>query len=133
MSTKKNITFTANSLNKAISFKQFKLATMMVNSKDYDETHVLRSAVWNPATQQVEFTGPTATVGQILTRSRVIDPETGKERNNYDVLPHLNVVDAATLLDYLVNAPIKGSNNGPVQNSTGKENPKLTGFGGIAK
>lgn len=132
-SVSKKITFTENSLSKNITYKQFSTVTKVVHGREIDPNHVLRSAVWNPVTKQVEYTGPTATVGQILTTSRVIDSETGKERNNYDVLPHLNVVDAATLLDYLFNAPNKGSNNGTVQPTTGQPNPKITGFGGIAQ
>lgn len=127
----KNITFTANSLNKLISFKQFKLTTQLIHSKDFDQNHVLHSAVVG-SDGKVTFTGPSATVGQILAFDMVPnEKKPGEMRRNFKFLPNLNVADASALLDFLVNAPIKGSGNGTVQPGVAAPvNP--TGFGGAA-
>lgn len=124
----KNIQFTANSLVKPISYKQFKTATQLLNSREIDLNHQLHSAVLNPD-GSVTATGTAATVGQILAFDMVPnEKKPGEMRRNYKFLPNLNVVDASTLLDYLFKAPNKGSNNSTIQ--TGQAQPMIGGFGG---
>ena len=125
----KNISFTVNSLTKVASWKQRRLAISLFLSKQVDLNKVFNSARWDGS--KIVYDGPTATLGQIID-SRKATKEDGTEYNSYYVWDAMNVVDAGTVIDYLINAPIKGSNNGTVAPATAVPVQSL-GFGGIAK
>ena len=127
----KQIKFTQNSLVNTLSVPQWKTITRLFNTKDVDLNHVLVAARWDATKGEVVYDGPTATVGTILEFDMVPDEDKpGEMRRNYKFLPNVNRVDASTLQQYLMNCPIKGSNNGPVQQTTAPLN--TGGFGGAA-
>lgn len=126
----KNITFTANSLNKPLSYKQFKTVTQLIHSRDIDQNHVLHPATLDTAGNVVQNGTVSVPVSTILSFDMVPDAKKpGQTRRNYKFLPNLNVVDASTLLDYLFKCPAKNSGNGMIQN--GQAVPvNHGGFGG---
>lgn len=138
----KNITFTANSLNKPLSYKQFKTVTQLIHSRDIgvlfsesgdvlqDQNHVLHPATLDTAGNVVQNGAVSVLVSTILSFDMVPDEnKPGQTRRNYKFLPNLNVVDASTLLDYLFKCPDKNSGNGMIQN--GQAVPvNHGGFGG---
>lgn len=124
----KSFAFTQNSLSK-IATKQKYLAIRLFHRKDVDLNHEFTSARWDGS--KIVYDGPKATLGQIMDSRKAVNAD-GKEYNDYYVWEFMNVVDAGSVVDYLIKAPIKGSNNGTVQ-SDKVTVPQTLGFGGIAK
>lgn len=87
-----------------ISFKQFKMTTILLNTKEIDPNGT------------IEFDGVKVPMAKIIDKTVVT--ENGKTRNNWTNLPKLNAKMASDLIGFLMTLPNKGSNNGPVEGGT---------------